>query len=110
MLPAFIKGISKSLPKAQITFDKFHIIKLINEVVDKVRRAEVKDNPMLKGSRYALLKNDENLTKRQAKTKASLSKLNLKTMRAVSMRETFQQLYLLPNLSIFERVLKRWYY
>lgn len=110
MSPAFIKGVSESLPKAQITFDKFHIIKLINEAVDKVRRAEVKDNPLLKGSRYALLKNDENLTKKQAETKANLSKLNLKTLRAVNMRETFQQLYLLPDLITFEQALRRWYY
>lgn len=110
MSPAFIKGVSESLPKAQITFDKFHIIKLINEAVDKVRRAEVKDNPLLKGSRYTLLKNDENLTKKQAETKANLSKLNLKTLRAVNMRETFQQLYSLPDLTTFEQALKRWYY
>ena len=41
MSPAFIKGIKENLPNAQITFDKFHIIKIINEGVDKVRRAEV---------------------------------------------------------------------
>ncbi len=48
MSPAFIKGIRENLPNAQITFDKFHIIKIINEGVDKVRRAEVKENPILR--------------------------------------------------------------
>ncbi len=48
MSPAFIKGIKENLPNAQITFDKFHIIKIINEGVDKVRRAKAKENPILR--------------------------------------------------------------
>ena len=42
MSPAFIKGIAESLPDAAITFDKFHAVKLINDAVDQVRRAEQK--------------------------------------------------------------------
>jgi transposase len=37
MSPAFIKGVKENLPEAEITFDKFHIIKLINEAVDFTR-------------------------------------------------------------------------
>jgi hypothetical protein len=36
MSPAFIKGIEENLPNAQITFDKFHIIKTLNTAVDEV--------------------------------------------------------------------------
>jgi transposase len=32
---AFITGVRENLSYAKITFDKFHIIKLINEAVDK---------------------------------------------------------------------------
>jgi transposase len=63
--PAFIKGVCKALPNARITFDKFHILKIISAGVDKVRKAEVKDNPILKGTRYLFLKNAQNLTKKQ---------------------------------------------
>ena len=42
MSPAFIKGVADNLPKAAITFDKFHAVKIINEAVDQVRRAEQK--------------------------------------------------------------------
>ena len=52
MSPAFIKGVHDNLPQAKITFDKFHILKLINEAVDQLRRAESKDNPLLKGTRF----------------------------------------------------------
>ena len=44
----------ENLPEAEITFDKFHILKIINEGVDKVRREESKSNPLLKGNRYLL--------------------------------------------------------
>jgi len=46
--PAFIKGIKENLPKAQITFDKFHIIKTLNTSVDEVHRQEQKGHPELK--------------------------------------------------------------
>ncbi len=61
MSPAFIKGVKKELPKAKITFDKFHIIKIINKAVDKVRKAEVRENEILKGTKYIFLKNNGNL-------------------------------------------------
>lgn len=38
MSPAFSKGVADNLPRAELTYDKFHIVKLINEAVDKVRR------------------------------------------------------------------------
>ncbi len=48
MSPAFIKGVSENLPNAQITFDIFHLLKVINEAVDHVRRAESATEPLLK--------------------------------------------------------------
>jgi transposase len=75
MSPAFIPtgqarglkahGIAQSLPSAQITFDKFHVIKLINQAVDAVRRAEQKSRAELKKSRYLWLKNPQNLSAHQ---------------------------------------------
>jgi len=109
MSPAFIKGVREELPNAQITFDKFHIMKIINGGVDKVRREEAKTNPLLKGMRYTVLKNDANLTIKQAASKeVLLSEVNLKTVTAMQMRETFQQLYLLNSLELFELKLREW--
>ncbi|WP_371932601.1 ISL3 family transposase [Bacillus carboniphilus] len=42
MSPAFIKGAKENFPKASITFDKFHVVKAVNEAVDDVRRKEQK--------------------------------------------------------------------
>jgi transposase len=112
MSPAFIKGVKENLPEAEITFDKFHIIKLINEAVDKVRREEGRYTPELKGNRYIFLKNNVNLTEKQKEIKdeLSLAKLNLKSIRAMHIRETFQQVYQAESTEEFEGLLKSWYY
>jgi transposase len=63
MSKAFIKGVKEQLPNAVTTFDKFHLIKLMNEVMGKVRAEEAKQFPeFLKKSRYLFLKNHENLS------------------------------------------------
>jgi transposase len=112
MSPAFIKGVGEYLPKAEITFDKFHIMKIINGGVDKVRREESKTNPLLKGNRYIFLKNEGKLTKKQKEIKQELSlpKLNLKAMRALRIREAFQEIYQADRLEDFEVLLNKWYF
>ena len=112
MSPAFIKGVKENLPEAEITFDKFHIIKLINEAVDQVRREEGRYTPELKGNRYVFLKNSVNLTEKQKEIKdeLSLAKLNLKSIRAMHIREAFQQVYQAESTKKFEGLLNGWYY
>lgn len=110
MSPAFIKGVSDNLPNAEITFDKFHILKIINEAVDDVRREEAKTNPLLKKTRYVFLKNEANLTEKQRakKEELCLSGLNLQSMEALRMRETFQQIYHAETEEAFVALLQKW--
>jgi len=110
MSPAFIKGVKQELPNAQITFDKFHVLKIINNAVDEVRREEAKTTPLLKGTRYTFIKNDQNLSARQRDTKERLSKLNLKSMRALHIRENFQAIYKANTTEDFQGLLKQWYF
>jgi transposase len=112
MSPAFIKGVKKHLPEAKITFDKFHIMKILNKAVDKVRKQELATNPILKNSRYVLLKNRANLTiKQQSKREElSLPKLNLKSIRALHIRENFQEIYKAKTNDLFETLLNKWYF
>jgi len=56
MSPAFISGCLTHLPKTEITFDKFHVIKEVNKAMDEVRKLERKGNDLLKGHRYTFLK------------------------------------------------------
>ena len=99
MSPAFIRGIEDTFEGSTITFDKFHIVKVINEALDEVRRQEQKDRPELKKTRFAWLKNPPNLTEKQKTIVETLNvkKLNLKTAKAYQIKLTFQDLYDQPK-------------
>lgn len=91
MSPAFIKGVEQHLPHAQFPFDKFHVMKIIHDAVDHVRREEKKQRPELKHSRDVGLKNPKNLKAGQSNLleKLSVKGLNLKTVRAYHIRLNF---------------------
>lgn len=112
MSPAFIKGVKDNLPNANITFDRFHIMKIINIAVDKIRKQEVQTQAILKDTRYIFLKNERNLTnaQRQKRRELSISRLNLKSIRALHIRENFQEIYKAHTVEMFETMLKKWYF
>lgn len=96
MWPAYLKVIKKKLPKALHVLDRFHIVKKLNEAVDEVRRSESKQlkergyEPVLKDSRFCFLKNQENLTDKQAIKLDELLEYDLKSVRAYLLKESFQ--------------------
>ncbi|MES0385816.1 MAG: ISL3 family transposase [Hyphomicrobium sp.] len=108
MSAAYIKGVTENLTEAEITFDKFHAVKLVNDAVDQVRRIESKTQPSLKGSRYVWLKNEANLSAGQSATLGTLAHTNLKTARAYRMRLAFQEVYAQPTRGWGELFLDRW--
>ena len=110
MSPAFISGIENSFPNASITFDKFHVMKLMNEAVDKVRREEQSHNALLKRTRYIWLKNPENLTANQNKMLTPLKSIRLKTMRAYNIKLALRDFWSYEYRKSAEDYLKRWYY
>jgi transposase len=113
MSPAFIKGVEDNLPNAQVTFDKYHIMKIISTAVDDVRKTEAKEQDLLRGQKYLFLKNRQNLTESQLmalKTIESMPRLNLKTVRAYHIRENFQEIYKEVTREGFARALKKWYF
>lgn len=68
---AFISWVEKYLPKANIVFDHFHVIKLMNEKIDKARRRitatlDDKEKEVLKKQRFTLLHNEEDLDEEAA--------------------------------------------
>ena len=111
MSPAFIKGVGDHLPNASLTFDKFHVVGLVNNAVDEVRRLERKLHPELSGTRYVWLKNPANLTANQEQQIQTFdfTRRLLKTTRAYQIRLVFQDLYDQPAEDA-EYYLKRWYF
>jgi transposase len=110
MSPAFIKGVADSLPEAEVTFDKFHTVKIINEAVDEVRRVEQKGQALLKGTRYIWLRNPDTLSQRQRATLEALPTRTLKTARAYQIKLAFQDLYAEDNPADAAAYLKQWYF
>lgn len=113
MSPAFIRGIEDNFPNAAITFDKFHIMKILNTAVDEVRKKETKEQEMLRGTKYLWLKNRDNLTVNQKHVLAGIEALrryNIRTVRAFHIRENFQLIYREPTQEGFETLLKKWYF
>jgi transposase len=105
---SFIAGVERNFPHAEITFDKFHVVKLVNDAVDEVRRAESRENAVLEGTRYLWLKNAENLTPAQQTQMAALEGTNLDTLQAYQMRMNLQDVFQAPSLASARRFLDRW--
>jgi transposase len=109
MSAAFIKGVGDNLTEAEITFDKFHAVKLVNDAVDKVRRQESKGRPELKRSRYLWLRNEPSLSAESRANLQALTRLHLKTARAYQIRLAFQEVYQQPTAAWGALFLDRWY-
>ena len=109
MSPAFITGTKKAFPNVTITFDKFHVIKVLSEAVDLVRREEQRKHPELKRSRYVWLKSPNKLTTPQSEMLSTLSKRNLKTVRAYHMQMNFKELWQQPK-TLAKAFLDKWYF
>ncbi len=112
MSPALIKGVEENLPEAAIVFDRFHVTKVINKAIDDIRKEETKHNPLLKGSKYLFLSNQENLSEKQRRKidDIKISGLRFKTMKAYHIRKAYQQIYKAKSPKIFEQMLIKWYF
>ncbi len=106
MWSAFISTTKEQLPAARIVHDRFHLVKYLNDAVDKVRRREVKVHEELKHSRYALLKNPENLTEKQRIKFESIKAANYEVSLAWQVRENFKDLFATGEQEGFELYMK----
>jgi len=110
MSPAFEQGVRVSLPKAYLTWDRYHLASHATKAVDGVRRAEAKQRPELKGTRYVWLKRPEHLTVKQAAALEELrpASVGLATARAYRWRLGFDAFFEQPR-ELAEDYLERWY-
>lgn len=91
MWRAYILGVSTHLSKANIIFDRFHLASNLNKKIDAIRKAEQKEFAELKGTKYAWLKNGENLTEEVRKTIKILSNKYKKLGEAYRLKELFRE-------------------
>jgi len=98
MWKAFPNSTRKCAPQAAILFDKFHVIRHLNEALDKVRKSEYarlsgKDRRFIKGQKYTLLSRRENLDADGRVALRTLLKANKRLNTAYLLKESFGQLW-----------------
>jgi transposase len=116
-MAAWISGpIAERVPNAIRCVDPFHVVMLATEALDDVRR-EVWNEARrqgnlelareLKGARFAVWKNPENLTDRQQAKLATIQQTNARLYRAYLLKEQLRQIYQLPAEAA-SRLLEGW--
>ena len=94
MSAAYIKAARDWLPQATIIFDRFHVQKLASDALDEVRRSIVRelndaeDASVVKGTRFALLKNPWDLSQREEEKLSEVQRKNRPLYRAYLLKET----------------------
>jgi len=116
MSPAYINAVSTNLMGAAIVFDHFHVVKLFNEKLTKLRRdlyREATDGlqkEILKGTRWLLLKNPENLDegRNEWQRLQEALQLNQPLATAYYMKEELRLLWDQPDKATAEKHLTAW--
>lgn len=111
MSPAFISGIKEYFPSSEITFDKFHVIKMMTEALDETRRKEQKTYEELKSTRWLWLHSESKLSAGQRELLRSLvgSKSAPQTTRAYGILQSLKRVYQNHDAGWAEMALKSWY-
>ena len=110
---SYPKAVNEFCPYAEIVLDKFHIVKNVNDAVDKTRREETtkalkEKRPIIKGKRYLLLRSRDSLSTYQYESLNELLSLNETINRAYIQKESFGRFWLFMRPSVAIKFLKNW--
>jgi transposase len=117
MSTAYIHAVETHLPSAAIVFDHFHVVKLMNEKLTELRRdlhreaTHLLGKNVLKGMRWLLLKNPENLNQEKdepARLEEAL-RLNAPLATAYYLKEELRLFWEQPSKAAAKRFLDSWY-
>ena len=114
MWKPYLKVLREHAKNAVLVLDRFHVMAKLNKALDEVRAAEARRleqdgyEPVLKHSRWCILKRRENLTDRQTVKLSELLKYNLQTMRSHLQREDFQRFWEYRSPAWAKKFLDEW--
>jgi len=116
MSPAYMRAVLDHLPKARIVFDHFHVIKLYNDKLSDFRRQlyhqvrDIQQKDVIKGTRWLLLKNPENLDpdKNEPQRLQEALQINAPLATAYYMKEELRQFWKQPSKASAEDFLVQW--
>ena len=116
MSKAYIRAVRDNLAGAVHVFDHFHVVKLFNDKLSAFRRelyhqaASAHERHILKGTRWLLLKNPENLDEGRNELERLMAALELNRPLAIAyyLKEDLRQIWSQPNKRSARRVLRDW--
>ena len=115
MSSAYYSAVLKNIPNAKHVFDRFHIVKLMNDKLTTLRRdlqreADVMGKKTLKGLRWLLIKHEENLddTRNERTRLKEALDLNQSLSIAYYLKEDLSQIWQQSSKAIADRFLKGW--
>lgn len=110
---AYLNSVRRHCKRAVIVFDKFHVYGYLSAAIDEVRRieqnkADKEGKSVLKGSRWLLLKNAENLKRQDKRRLQELMALNKPLQQVYLLKEDFTQFYACENRDEAATFLQQW--
>jgi transposase len=113
MWEPYINRFQHHCPKAKIVFDLFHLVKAFSDVIDDVRRSEyakatVAQKPLIKGSRYLLFRNKENLTPAQNERLGELLRVNQVLCAVYILKDHLKTIYTATTRVTASSALRLW--
>ena len=114
MWQPYLKVIAQRVSEAIQILDRYHIMAKMNKAIDEIRAAEARRlerdgyEPVLKHSRWCLLKRAWNRTKREVVKLRELLQYNLKTVRAYLLKEDFQRFWEYTSPTWAQKFLREW--
>lgn len=114
MSAAYEKAVRDHVPHAEIVYDRFHVVQLLNAAVDEIRREEVRiaepeQKKALKSTRWPLLKNPWNLWRYERQKLSEIQKNNRRLYRAYLLKESFQQIFEASSAAEADDLFVEWY-
>lgn len=113
--PAFISAVMTNLPNATLVFDHFHVVKLMNDALDEIRRSLVREEQdlnkrnVIKGTRWLLLCNGKDIFDDKFKSRLDNAlKLNEPLMKAYYLKESLREIWTQIDKEQATNVLEKW--
>lgn len=113
MWEPFLQSIRKQLPRAAIVFDKFHVMKHVNDAVDETRREEFfrHKGPLraiMRGKRWLLLTRWQNLSRHKRTALTEALSLNRRLFKAYYLKEQIDRLWRYTYEGAARRFFEAW--
>lgn len=103
--PSFVSWVKKYLNKAEIVYDKFHFMKMMNELINKIRKKNSKWNKELKRTKLLFLMNDNKLNDKQKWKLNNLLVSNIELLETYTFKLFLQEFYEQKNIKDAEEIL-----